>query len=639
MRAKYELLIETLLRQSDTMTASQLAKALGVSERSIKNYIAEINHQEKELIRSSRKGYEICRERAVQLLGNSRNEIPETPTERVSYILTQLLFAENDGVEGIDLYDMADDLFVSIETLKKDMVKVRRHLKEFNLYVNMSNACAFLEGKEADKRRLLSSILYDEFNENVMSLEAVQKAFPDFDLELLRNIIEEQCKKFHYFINGYALLNLVLDIVISMERIRHNCTYRSHMALNRNYGIREAELSEQIAGEIEKHFRIRFTGLELEELTVLLIGHLMKIDYNELNRENIGDVVGEKCLGIVNRLLQNINENYYIDVDNDDFFIRFTIHISNLLTRIKYDYMTKNPLTEQIKMSCPLIFDCAVSVANCLREITGSRIDEDEIAYIALHIGSNLEMYEKQKNKQSCVLLSPQYYDFADGIMSRLEQAFGDCLVVKTVVTSRSECRHVKKEDFLLTTIAMDGYDGEVIQITPFVNDRDIVLIRRTLEEIKRKKNMEHLRCALEEITGPNLFRRNGNFQNQSEALAFMVRRMEEEGYVGPDFMTDVLERESHSSTAFNQVAVPHSLKQDALKTGMFILLNEKPIVWGKNIVNVVLLFAINRSGQALFHEIFDNLVVLLLEQQHLERVLRCETYEQFINAIIECVE
>lgn len=53
--------------------------------------------------------------------------------------------------------------------------------------------------------------------------------------------------------------------------------------------------------------------------------------------------------------------------------------------------------------------------------------------------------------------------------------------------------------------------------------------------------------------------------------------------------------------------------------------------------VNVVLLFAINRRDRELFHEIFDNLIVLLLEYQSLEKVLGSNNYEEFIEAILMC--
>lgn len=105
----------------------------------------------------------------------------------------------------------------------------------------------------------------------------------------------------------------------------------------------------------------------------------------------------------------------------------------------------------------------------------------------------------------------------------------------------------------------------------------------------------------------------------------------------GEGFMAEVEDREAHSSTAFGRLAVPHSLKMEASRTGMYILLSDKPITWGEHMVNVVLLFAINRQDRELFHEIFDNLIVLLLEYQSLEKVLGSGSYAEFIESILEC--
>ena len=279
----------------------------------MKNYIGEINYFENSLIEGSRKGYWIKRERGRELLGRQQGSLPETPGERVNYMIAQLLTSDSEHGGGIDLYDISEEIFVSYETLKKDMVRVRKKLKEYGLYANVSGPEVTLEGRELDKRRLLSGILYEEFNKNIMSLDMVQKAFPDYDMELLRDIVLTECKRYHYFVNDYAMVNLILDLVISMDRIRKNCTFRTHTAQRHQYGIRETELSGRIADRIEAVFAVRFTELEMEELTALLISHLMKVDYDTLNRENIQDFIGPECADIVGKILEYLNENYFID--------------------------------------------------------------------------------------------------------------------------------------------------------------------------------------------------------------------------------------------------------------------------------------------------------------------------------------
>ena len=61
----------------------------------------------------------------------------------------------------------------------------------------------------------------------------------------------------------------------------------------------------------------------MEELTALLVSHLMKVDYDTLNRDNIQDFIGPECSKIVGKILDYLNENYFIDTENDEFVVKF----------------------------------------------------------------------------------------------------------------------------------------------------------------------------------------------------------------------------------------------------------------------------------------------------------------------------
>lgn len=638
MRGKHLAVVKTLIQQSEWMTARQLAKQLHVSSRSVINYIGEINYQEEGLIEASKNGYRIDRERAEKILGGQSEKLPETSAERVNYIISELLSSDSTKESGLDLYEISERIFVSYETLRKDLVKVRRKVKEYGLFANVSNSLVRLEGKEINKRKLLSAILYEEFNQNIVSLELVQKAFPDYDLELLRNILLTECRKYHYYINDYAMLNLILEIAISMERIRKNCTFRTHIAESRVFGSQETELVRSIAGAVEDKFDISFTEPELQELTPLVLSHLMKIDVDRLNEESISKFVPAENMEIVERVLDYLNENYYIDTTDREFVVKFSIHINNLLLRAENHYTAKNPLTAHIKRTCPMIFECAVGVANCLNQMTGYRIDEDEIAYIAIHIGGNLENTGKQKDRLSCILLFPQYYDMSDIMAERINKEFSGSLVIQNVLTRTSELSAVRKVDMIISTIDLPEQKcGHVVTVNPFLRTDDLEKIHEMIFEIKKEKKKRHLREALLQMTSPELFCMNRAFCHQEEALEWMVREMERRGYVNCEFIREVKKREEHSSTAYGRLAVPHALELNAYKTGIYILNSEKPIEWGGDRVNLVLLFAINRDDRVLFHEVFDNLVVLLLEKQNLDRVLASRSYEEFVNTILSC--
>jgi Transcriptional antiterminator len=628
-----------MLDNGDWMTAGLLANELDVSERSIKSYIAEINYHEKGLITSSRKGYSLDADRARNLLDTTRVKLPQTSKERVNYIITRLIMGDASGDKKTDLYELADEIFVSLETIKKDITKVKKRIMDYELVLSSSSSFISLEGEELDKRKLLSTILYEEFSNNVMSLEILEREFPDYDLELLQNIIKNECKKCHYFINEYALLNLVLDIAIGIDRIKKERTFGRSRKEGNRFGIREQELAQNIAAEIEHNFRICYSSLELEELTIILLSHLMKVDYTTLNTDNIEHVVGKNCVDIVDEIMDLLKKTYYIDTNNKDFIIKFTLHIKNLLVRLENGYTTKNPLLDHIKNTCPLIFECAVEIADKLTQITKYDIKEDEIAYIALHIGGNLETQKSKRKIISCIILFPQYYDFSNQLIEKLKEHYGERLDIKTVITTLEEIKGVEKADLIISTIPVyETIYREWVMITPFLNSRDFQVIEDKILKINLRKNKARLKKHLMEISNPKLFYKNLELKNRQEAIRYMTDIMIQEGYVSESYYQEVFDRENQASTAFGHIAVPHSMKMNAYKTGMFILINEKkPLKWGKHYVNIVLLFAINEDQREIFHDVYDNLIVLLLEKPNAAKITGCNTYIEFIEAVIEC--
>ncbi|MCY7915897.1 PRD domain-containing protein, partial [Bacillus haynesii] len=95
------------------------------------------------------------------------------------------------------------------------------------------------------------------------------------------------------------------------------------------------------------------------------------------------------------KLLEKVHECYFIEIVDDEFFVKFTLHIRNLLFRAKHGQMVKNPLTYKLKDSYPLIYELAVFISNQIQLMENIHIGEDEISYIAFHIGS---YFERRKN-------------------------------------------------------------------------------------------------------------------------------------------------------------------------------------------------------------------------------------------------
>ena len=69
----------------------------------------------------------------------------------------------------------------------------------------------------------------------------------------------------------------------------------------------------------------------------------------------------------------------------------------------------------------------------------------------------------------------------------------------------------------------------------------------------------------------------------------------------------------------------------------MYVLLSKKGIEWENQKVNIVLLITSNYEERQLFLEVFDILSAIIQSEENKIKLMRCETYEDFIEAVASC--
>lgn len=144
MNNKYRKILRHLSTQQDWTSSAQLANLLGISKRSVKTYIAELNSMEVGLITSSKKGYQVDLEKLNPFLKMMTQTIPQSPKERAEYLLKSLVNAEGP----LNIFDLSDELYISEVTLKGDLRKVKKRLADHNLELKISGDFIEMIGQE-----------------------------------------------------------------------------------------------------------------------------------------------------------------------------------------------------------------------------------------------------------------------------------------------------------------------------------------------------------------------------------------------------------------------------------------------------------------------------------------------------------
>lgn len=364
METKYLPLLKQLFEANTWVTAVSLANTLGISARTVKNYVSELNSCYQGIISSSRKGYHINPEIGAKALKEAKSSIPQTARERAAYIMKRI------SREPVSYYDLCEELFISSSTLYAVLPRIRKQLENFDLTLHTASDMLEIVGLEKNKRKLLSQLLYHESNENFVNLETIQSAFPDIDILYVKNIVLEILSEYRYFINDYSLSNLVLHIAIAADRIKHNAGYGEYEQTMETLELlpHEYELSQKIVERLENHFQLKFSAGEVQEMTLLLISRATSLNYNSITVDNLADIIGKDCISLVYELVNAVGSFYYINLNEPEFLIRFALHIKNLLIRAQNEHFCKNPMGDTLKVTCPLIYDDAVCCSSIIKE-------------------------------------------------------------------------------------------------------------------------------------------------------------------------------------------------------------------------------------------------------------------------------
>ncbi|WP_208591080.1 BglG family transcription antiterminator [Gracilibacillus suaedae] len=624
-----QALIQILKEQDDWMKTSEILDYLNISSRTLRNYVQYINEQLQSslAIESSNMGYRLKMPKNLGAFPTKENSL----NNRVYYILQQLILSE----DGIDIFDLSEYMFVSVPTVEKDINECRKFIGNYRLSINRVKDHLYLQGKEIDKRKVMSMIYYKEYNTTFYNIIDLEKIF-GYELHNFKKKLLRIIQHHGYDINEYTLGNIIYHIIISIERMQDN-QYVHHL----DYPYKETFISMTIIHEIqdliESYFHVHMDKNELYYLQALISS---KTTYISEEKEKF---VQAPYAALIDEIIEKVNENYFINLEDEEFKTKFVLHVQNMVVRASNHFSFKNPLTQSIKTSSPLIYDLSVYISNLISEKLDIHLHEDEIAYIALHVGSCLELKQKNHDLLEVVLVCPAYNNLQFQLKEKIEHYFANQLRVIKMVTRVDKEISALQADFIISTMEIP-LDQTIVQvvISTFLTSDDILNIQTLVNRIKQEKQQERIKQNLLSLFDKRIFMfSDQTFQDEYDIISFITRQMTDLRLVKKDFVENVMKREKLSSTAFNNiVAVPHSIYMDALQTSIAVLITDKPIKWGEATnIRIVTLIAMNKSERNIYRDIYDEYIKILANPSNVSKLANSRSYEAFIDQLMDLID
>lgn len=631
---KWQPLIQYLQKQTHPVKSLEIAKVLGVSVRTIKNYVSQINNTyNQKVILSSKNGYEL---NPYVSMGseyfNKTNAIPQTNEERSYFIIKKLIL---NPTNKLDIFDICDDLALSYSSIKLLISKMNKNFASFDIQFSFRHDMLCLIGTEQAKRKLISYVLNEEMKDSFLNIHLLEEQFPNLEITSLIQIIRKNFQKHGYFLNDFSIFNMIIHLVIFIERIQSNNQIQSGHSKYTFKNNNEKAMMLSIRKAIENQFELTINQFEAYELYQILKANL-SIAFNHTN-EGIEKIVGKEIEQLSLELIDTIENKYSVDLSHSNFIKPFTLHLSQLIQRANAKKFNINPMTEGIKYNSPFIFDMAIQLALELKKRLNIVITEDEAAFLALHIGSEIEQQVLNEYKVTTILLCPDYYELSEKIANFLMIHFSNQVNLIQCVTHENELKKLNNSwQLLLTTIPFSETYSEksILQISPFNLQKQLVNIQEAIEDATRIKRSLKLKEHFHRFFTDKHFLINTSITEKELLLENICSQLVDENYVDSSFISQILEREQAATTAFGNISIPHATSMNAIQTTIYVIINKNGIIWDKNIVYITFLMAINKADMHLFRNIYESLIDLFSDNDTMQKLIFCKDFEDFTQLI-----
>ena len=601
-------------------TSALLASDLQVSKRTIINTIKEINSREK-IIYATNKGYKLAKRYIV----NDQNN--ESPIERRDYIIWILLTNKD-----INIYDLADTLYVSSSTIKNDIDELRKELlRKFNLSIIYKKDRISLSGKEKDIRRLFDWRIRKESRDNFTTLNFLQIRFPQLDIAQIKVIIQSELQKQGVFINDFQLIAIILHLCITILRAESNnyIIDKNDEYSNKNNSP-EFIAAEKILKKIETIFpNCFFNDFEKYNFYLLIASNSSRLRADHCLFEHIDPSIIE----LTNTICEKVTDTYGLTLNCPSFKNRFMIHLNNLIFRCKNNTTSKNDLVLITKSQFPLIYEIATYIAYQIKTSTGYQINDEEISFIAFHIGNEIDEQLQKNSLVRCALIAYEYNQIDYHLANKLTSLFGSKIIIVSTDNSNKESYDFNDVDLIITVLPITTKHDFII-VHPLLSLGDIEALEKVIDKIMNNKKNKLMRQSVSSLFKKEFFIKNAKVENESQAITKMCEILRSKNYIEDEFEKNVFEREKLSSTAFGNYAIPHPLVVNSNKTAIFVIVNEKTIKWNNSNVNFIFLLCVSEKDKNIFRDLFSSIIFLLGDSKIKQKLISAESFEDFLAVI-----
>lgn len=627
-----------LLESASSVEPERIMRELGVSERTVRSYIARINAELEGVAHIAKQrgaGYALevldAGALAQRLSSERRREaaMPQSLSQRAYHLANDLLSRS----DWVTIETLARELYVSRFTVSDSLKDVEDLLGRYDLTLERRGRLGLrVNGDEFSRRMCQANLVLEQVAGDISAVNE--------DVEqILRRItghVDETIRCHHLKLSAVAHQNLLIHLAIAVMRLREGHYVPIDARLDAELeGHPIAMVAQRIADAISEEFSISLPHEEVDYIALHLMGKQMLdvvIASDGMQRDEAPAPLSEDVWSDTKHMVQRVWEVFDFDFREDfELHLNLARHILPLTVRLQAGMRLKNPLLVDIKKRYPLAFAMAQEASTVLSQAYGE-LSEDEMGYIALVFELALERQQEGKLRRLNILIvCATGVGTARLLEHRFREEFGEHLQEIVTCDARSiDTVDLTDIDCAFTTVPlMQRLPVPTFKVGAFLDDRDIPSIRALLARGTTESELDR-------FFDRSLFFSHQTFESKDAAISFLCEQVRSNRNADEDMEALVRKREEIAVTSFgNQVAMPHPMSPVVDDTVIEVAVLDEPVSWGPGKeVRTIFMVCLGRTREPDLQPLYRALARIMGSEDAIETLISQQCFETLLELL-----
>ena len=691
-------ILNTILKTDSYISVVHLSEQFNVSRRTIYSELDKIDDWLKqnystELIRVRGKGLYVSQSLKSQILNDSTLSTETyyefSKEERIAWIYIYLFYFNRRFIlkDFQELFQVSRNTVIDdIKVLKKDLMSHRIDLhseketgyvifgEETTIRICLIQYLSVVMSQETMYRYLKSSYA------NTTQPPLVHQVLVVEEILTIKRYLEAYETFVEIEITDDVRNNLIIWFYFFVQRIKQKAYAKLDAAEKEVIHTTEEFIgAKNLCENLSTYFKVDIPMSEIIYFAKYLLS--AKVNY-DLNIQSENEELKRLSI-VVERMIFDFQKFAAIDFPVQDKMIHnLLLHLKSTYYRKKYGMQIQNVFKDSIKRNYPEVFHITKKVIHHIEEFMGEKINENEVAYIAMHFGGWLrqEGVILKEQKKNMLIVCTNGLGTSQILERQLKELFSD-VEVKGVISLREyeEIHHINEiADFVVSTVSLPDRAVPVFVVDPILNNDDkVALLKKTsnlygdsllqstisadaiLEVVKQYGSVDDeqtLKNELKELisslginnvkgkneTIPDLLKllpesriqiRN-KINGWEEAIVEASSSLLEQNYITDQYVEEMIKgikKEGPYIVISDYIALPHAgFDKGVIKTGMSMLLLKNPVdLLGKPVKMFIVLATVDNEQHL---KALTQLTKLFSDKEIVRKVMQADQESTLIN-------